>query len=290
MQTVFILDHPFHKIETHCFFSFIVALIALAINFGLLYNIFQNGIYFEVRRMDLEWVQAFLAVADTGSFSAAADALFLSQPVISKQVQKLEHQLGVRLFDRAHRRAELTDAGRRAYPPAQALARQYQLLEQAVHPDGSLRLALLPVADCYGFPQMLADFSAAYPRTRLMVEERENTAMPALIQSGRCDGAFFRVPDGPVMPEDVILCKDELVLLVPEKLFCATKGAVPLSLFSGKRFLLLSAGTGLLETSLELCRKAGDHQRVSRHRRRHYHLRPRSRIRAAGGAPARTGH
>lgn len=166
--------------------------------------------------MDLEWVQAFLAVADTGSFSAAADALFLSQPVISKQVQKLEHQLGVRLFDRAHRRAELTDAGRRAYPPAQALARQYQLLEQAVHPDGSLRLALLPVADCYGFPQMLADFSAAYPRTRLMVEEGENTAMPALIQSGRCDGAFFRVPDGPVMPEDVILCKDELVLLVPE--------------------------------------------------------------------------
>ena len=129
--------------------------------------------------MDLEWVQAFLAVADTGSFSAAADALFLSQPVISKQVQKLELQLGVRLFDRAHRRAELTDAGRRAYPPAQALARQYQLLEQAVHPDGSLRLALLPVADCYGFPQMLADFSAAYPRTRLMVEERENTAMPA---------------------------------------------------------------------------------------------------------------
>ena len=60
--------------------------------------------------MDLEWVQAFLAVADTGSFSAAADALFLSQPVISKQVQKLELQLGVRLFDRAHRRAELTDA------------------------------------------------------------------------------------------------------------------------------------------------------------------------------------
>jgi len=45
--------------------------------------------------MDLEWVQAFLAVADTGSFSAAADALFLSQPVISKQVQKLERQLGV---------------------------------------------------------------------------------------------------------------------------------------------------------------------------------------------------
>ncbi|MEI3014284.1 MAG: LysR family transcriptional regulator substrate-binding protein [Ruthenibacterium lactatiformans] len=42
------------------------------------------------------------------------------------------------------------------------------------------------------------------------------------------------------------------------KNFCATKGAVPLSLFSGKRFLLLlSAGTGLLKTSLELCRKAG---------------------------------
>lgn len=212
--------------------------------------------------MELEWVQAFIAVAESGSFSAAAEILFLSQPVVSKRVQKLERWLGAKLFDRSHRRAELTAAGRRAYPPARELARQAALLARAIHPDGTLRLALFPAADHYGFPRLLAEFAASHPEMQLIVEERENTVIPALVQSGHCDGAFFRTMDRDLPEPAIVLQQDEMALLVPEALECPAGERVPLSLFSQEQFLLLSAGTGLLEASKELCRRAGFVPRV----------------------------
>ena len=207
--------------------------------------------------MELEWVQAFLAVAETGSFSAAAEGLFLSQSVVSKQVQRLERHLNVSLFDRTRRKVELTDAGRRAYPEAQNLVLQYRRLEQAAHPGGTLRLAMLPVADCYGFPQMLTEFSVVCPEIQLLVDEQENAAMPALLQAGRCDGAFCRLLGHAAAPSQQLLCEDEMALLLPAALPCPAAQRVPLALFSGENFLLLGAGTGLLEASLSLCSQAG---------------------------------
>lgn len=101
--------------------------------------------------MELEWIRAFLAAADAGSFSAAAEALYVSQSVISKQIRKLETCLDTPLFQRAHRRGELTAAGRRAYPEAQALLRQWRCLEQAAHPGGALHLCCCPWRTAMGF-------------------------------------------------------------------------------------------------------------------------------------------
>ena len=56
-------------------------------------------------------VRFFLKVADTGSFSAAARALYITQPALSKQMTRLEEEIGVRLFDRSGYRAELTEEG-----------------------------------------------------------------------------------------------------------------------------------------------------------------------------------
>lgn len=207
--------------------------------------------------MDVEWVQAFLAVVETGSFSAAAEGLFLSQSVVSKRVQKLERCLDAVLFDRSQRGAELTDAGRRTYPEAQRLMLQLRRMEQAARPVGTLHLAMLPVADCYGFPQLLAAFSEAHPEIRLLVEEQENTAMDALLRSGRYDGAFCRLIGRKAAPEQVVLWEDEMALLLPEHVDCPAGERVPLAHFSGEDFLLLGAGTGLLEASLSLCSQAG---------------------------------
>lgn len=206
--------------------------------------------------MDIEWVEAFAAVAETGSFSDAADRLFLAQSVVSKRIQRLEGRLGVRLLDRSHRRAALTAAGQRALPQAQALLRQSRMLEQAARPEGGLRLALLPVADSYGFLQLLSDFSAAHP-VQLTVEERESAALPALLEDGQFDGAFYRVTGHALPREAVVLCRDEMALLAREQECLSPAGCVPLARFCSEPFLLLSAGTGLLEPSIELCRQAG---------------------------------
>lgn len=181
-------------------------------------------------------------------------------------MQKLEQQLGVRLLDRSRRQVELTAAGRSAYPCIRALLEEYRQLEQTVHPAGLLRLALLPVADCYAIPQRLAEFAAARPGLELRLEERENTAAAALLKSGRCDGAFYRTAES-VLPEGALeLWREELVLLAPSPAGPggpagptepAGPGPVPLTALRQERFLLLSEATGLYEASMGLFRQAG---------------------------------
>ena len=72
--------------------------------------------------LDLANLSAFIAIAETGSFSGAAERLFLTQPAISKRIAGLEQQLKVRLFDRLGREVGLTEAGRALLP------RAYQIL------------------------------------------------------------------------------------------------------------------------------------------------------------------
>ena len=72
--------------------------------------------------LDLANLSAFIAIAETGSFSGAAERLFLTQPAISKRIAGLEQQLDVRLFDRLGREVTLTEAGRALLP------RAYQIL------------------------------------------------------------------------------------------------------------------------------------------------------------------
>jgi len=208
--------------------------------------------------MDQAWIEAFLVVVETGSFSQAAEKLYLSQSVVSKQIQKLEKHLGAVLVDRSHRQIALTAAGKRMYPEVQALSRQYRRMMEAACSGGKMHLVLLPVADQYGIPQFLSEFSATHPQIQLQLEEQTNTAAHEILQSGNCDGAFYRIAPDQAFPERyILLARDELVLLVPGNWKMPEKERMPLSYFRGERFLLLGSGTGLRGISLALCRQAG---------------------------------
>src|SRR5699024_10664311 len=71
--------------------------------------------------MDIQALEAFLAVAKTGGFSTAANRLFITQPAVSKRIATLEQQLAAKLFDRIGRQVVLTEAGRTLLPRAQQL-------------------------------------------------------------------------------------------------------------------------------------------------------------------------
>ena len=89
--------------------------------------------------MDLQQLDYFLASIEHGSFSAAADALHLSQPSVSEQVRKLEDELGVRLFQRVGRGLVLTDAGRPLRPRAEAVRESVQEARESVAAVRELR-------------------------------------------------------------------------------------------------------------------------------------------------------
>jgi DNA-binding transcriptional LysR family regulator len=87
---------------------------------------------------ELRHLRAFVAVAEEGSFTAAANRLFVSQQQLSRQVAQLEDELGVRLFARSTRRVELTDAGQRMLEPARSAVRTADTAFSAAQGDGAV--------------------------------------------------------------------------------------------------------------------------------------------------------
>jgi DNA-binding transcriptional LysR family regulator len=122
--------------------------------------------------MDIANLSAFLAIAQAGSFSAAAQQLHLTQPAISKRIALLEAELQVRLFDRLGRQVVLTEAGLALRPRAQRileeLADTRRLLDTlGEHVTGTLSLATSHHVGLHRLPPLLREFAARYPQAEL---------------------------------------------------------------------------------------------------------------------------
>ncbi|MDR5867017.1 LysR family transcriptional regulator [Halomonas koreensis] len=122
--------------------------------------------------MDTQSLQAFLAVADSGGFSRAAEQLHLTQPAVSKRIAVLEDQVGARLFDRIGRRVALTEAGRLLLPRARQILvmvddsrRALGNLEGQV--AGSLTLATSHHIGLHRLPPLLKAYTGQHPEVRL---------------------------------------------------------------------------------------------------------------------------
>lgn len=143
--------------------------------------------------MDTQQLQAFVTVARLGSFSKAAEQLFLTQPAISKRIDKLEQLLNVRLFDRIGRQISLTDAGNLLLPRAQQIlitlddtSRQLHNLSGEV--TGSLRIATSHHISLHRLPPYLRQFQQQFPQVDLDIQFAESE----IIYQGLIEG-FWEV-------------------------------------------------------------------------------------------------
>ncbi|MCU5782745.1 LysR family transcriptional regulator [Alcanivorax balearicus MACL04] len=122
--------------------------------------------------MDTQSLQAFMAVAESGSFSGAAERLFLTQPAVSKRIAVLEQQLGARLFDRVGRRIRLTEAGEALLPRARKVLQELEDMGRAINNltgevSGTLRIGTSHHIGLHRLPPVLRRFSREYPQVRL---------------------------------------------------------------------------------------------------------------------------
>ena len=125
--------------------------------------------------MDTQNLYAFLMVAEHGSFSAAAEALHLTQPAVSKRVAALESRLGTRLFDRIGRRISLTEAGTALLPHARAIWQSLGLAEQSIRDlrgqvGGRLKLGTSHHIGLHRLPPVLRSYSQAFPGVKLDID------------------------------------------------------------------------------------------------------------------------
>jgi len=142
--------------------------------------------------LDLHKLQIFAAVARTGSFSAAAEQLLLSQPAVSQHVHGLEASLGTRLFARGRRGVTLTPAGVQLDGYAQAIFRLVAEAENAVTDvanlaAGQLAVGATPGVSVYLLPEPIQEFHSRYPNLSVTVHTGTTPEIMADLRRGRLD-------------------------------------------------------------------------------------------------------
>ncbi len=147
----------------------------------------------------LERYRIFTTVADTGSFSAAAEALFITQSAVSQNIKALEDALGSVLFFRRHGGVVLTEAGKVLYKYAsRALAMlsaaEHKLGEYAALTAGELPIAASDTLCMHWLMPYLEKFHAVYPGIRLNIFNRVTSETIAELKSGRAEIAFVNLP------------------------------------------------------------------------------------------------
>ncbi|WP_250479235.1 MULTISPECIES: LysR family transcriptional regulator [unclassified Caballeronia] len=141
---------------------------------------------------DLNDLQAFRAVVELGSFRKAAEAVNISQPALSRRIDKLEEALGVRLFERTTRSVTLTTVGRAFAPSAEQLLDDLDVALLGIRDVSSSRLghvtiACVPSVAYYFLPSAVASFHRRFPRIRVkLLDASANEVLSAVI-SGEAD-------------------------------------------------------------------------------------------------------
>lgn len=212
--------------------------------------------------MDLAQLETFLTVARYHSFTRAAQDLHLTQPGVSRQVQKLERELGVALFIRCRDAVMLTAAGERFRAYAEeTLTRYRHLLRELQSPAatlaGDLRIAASTTPGEFVVPELVARFTAQYPDVRPQVLITDSAGVVEELRERRRDVGFVgaRLP-GPGLRYYGI-AEDEVVLAVPATHPFAARGEVAPAELAGQPFLEREGGSGTLRSVRTLLAQRG---------------------------------
>ncbi len=210
--------------------------------------------------LEIRHLRYFLAVAEAGSFSRAADRLGLSQPNISQQMRDLETTLRVELFQRRGKRILLTSAGHIFQEHAHAILRQIEnfLQELSVEPGqmrGALHLGVVPILNVALMPQLLGMFAATHSGVSLKVEEISSTEIETALEEGRMDvGLGFLTRHSPNLHYER-LCTDQFALVVHHSHRWAKRRVIDLAELHQERILQLPDSFVMRRMSDAICRE-----------------------------------
>lgn len=200
--------------------------------------------------LTIRQVHAFLAVAELGSFTRAAERLGMAQPALSQQVRELEKALGIRLFDRTTRRVDLTDAGREFRTSATKICEDIEIAvrrttDLAERRRGRVVIAAPPLLAGTILPQAIAEFSARFPAIQVGLIDAPTDRILAAVQSGEADcgiGTFRPALDD---IERRALARDSLLLFCRAERGRAEAGAVAWRELRDRPLVVLTRDSGI---------------------------------------------
>lgn len=210
--------------------------------------------------MDVRQLAALVAIADTGTFSAAARALYTVQSNVSSHIARLEKELGVVLVDRTH--GGLTDDGIRVVERARRVLRELDDIasDMAQHDGdviGDLRLGMLGTTARWLLPRLLSEIGARYPHVRAIIAEGSTSVLIPALLSGQYNAAIIHLPvDEPELTIEPLFAEDLLLLVGPQHLL-GDRDEIPLAELAGHRLLLPPPGSALRRVLDRAARSVG---------------------------------
>jgi len=208
--------------------------------------------------MEMQQLRYVVAVARTANFSRAAEQCHVSQPSLSQQIQKLEDELGERLFDRMKREAKLTSHGEtflrravRILEEVDAAKREATDAQDLLR--GTLTIGVLPTVAPYLLPDVMAQFTEKFPDVEIVVQEDTTARLLKLALDYEID---FALASQPIQNERLAvteLFSEELLLALPPGHPLTRKRTVAVADLEGERLMVMKEGHCLGDQVLGFC-------------------------------------
>lgn len=200
--------------------------------------------------MTIRHLKVFIAVAETGTMSAAAEKLYLSQPSVSQAIRELESHYQVLLFERLSKKLFITEAGKRLYSYAKPVAAQFDLIEENMTQEARLQRLRVGATVTVGsslLPYFIRDLKESCPdtvlysyvnNTRIIEKKLLDMELDVAVVEGR-----IRHPDLVSIP----LVHDMLVLACSRRHPFAGRASLPVQELEGQDFVMRESGSGTRE-------------------------------------------
>src|SRR6267378_2521277 len=217
--------------------------------------------------MELHQLRYFCAVAETSSFSRAAEQSHVSQPSLSQQIIKLEEELGARMFDRLGRSVRLTELGKTFLPRARAVLRELEaakgdVVERKDFIGGPVTVGIIPTVGPYFLPPVLTSFTRKFPQVRFTVIEEITPVLLDRLRAGAIDVAILALPIRGHEFESAPLLTERLFAALPKNHKFAKRSSLSLKHLRSEPFLLLRDGHCFRETAVAACDRARLHPQI----------------------------
>ncbi|MFP6799801.1 MAG: LysR substrate-binding domain-containing protein [Pseudomonas sp.] len=218
--------------------------------------------------MNLHHLKVFLAIAQSGSISAGAARLFISQPAVTREIRELEARLRLPLFDRQSRGVTLTAAGQRLLPYAERIF----ALEQAAERDlqafanlgcGELYLGASATLGSYLLPALISDFHQQYPDLQLSLQIDNTAASLQQLEDNATTLAFIEGPFAPEQFSHRHLGTDALLPIASPSHPLAKQAAVSPSELAAASLLIREQGSGTRATLEQAYQALGLRPRIA---------------------------
>ena len=215
--------------------------------------------------MTITQLQYVLAVAKYQNFTLAAEKTFVTQPTLSMQIQKLEDELGVLIFDRNKKPIILTEIGKKIVSQAKNIVYESQRIKDIVHQQkgyvgGDFKLGIIPTVMPTLLPMFLKNFIKRYPEINLKIEEQNTSTIIQKLKDGYLDAAIAATPLEDDDIRERILYYEPFVAYIPLNHRLYSNKKIDASDLNMGDILLLEDGHCFRDGVINLCKTSKSYQ------------------------------